>query len=43
MARVIQTEEKSVEIKCPHCEKEFEKEIIVDIYEPSLDLDIEIK
>jgi len=39
----MQTIKEEIEVKCPHCDEEFTKEIEVDIYEPSIDINVEVK
>jgi len=38
-----QTEKQSVLVKCPHCEKEFDVDLEVTIYNKDCDIDVEVR
>lgn len=31
-----------IQVKCPHCEETFEKEVEVSIYESRIDVEVEV-
>lgn len=42
MSKILDTKSQVIKIQCPCCDEKFEKEIIVSIYEPNIDIDMDI-